>query len=191
MRTIVCELCGDEVAATGNGQKYCKPCAPRARRIREGTGRPRFIVCARCGDEVVATGNAQKWCRPCSVVVTKDRTRWKSSAPHAKRAAERALRVRRHCGTVDRGRTIWRAQGGRCAICDVPFEWTSERWNFAFDHDHAVSRQETPRAFRGFLCRRCNQGLGHFADDPVRLERAVAYLKEPPASRFPLIEEAS
>lgn len=38
------------------------------------------------------------------------------------------------------------------------------------DHCHAKKR------FRGWLCNRCNLGLGHFLDSPVRLRKAIAYL---------------
>tara|TARA_R100001463_G_scaffold90466_2_gene145175 strand:+ start:364 stop:864 length:501 start_codon:yes stop_codon:yes gene_type:complete len=39
------------------------------------------------------------------------------------------------------------------------------------DHCH---KSET---FRGWLCVQCNTGLGRFGDDPVKLERAIKYLK--------------
>ena len=41
----------------------------------------------------------------------------------------------------------------------------------ATDHDH------TPGKFRGWLCRYCNWGLGHFKDDPALLIRAAHYLR--------------
>ena len=59
------------------------------------------------------------------------------------------------------------ARDGRCDICGlVP----AKRLNV--DHDHQNG------AFRGMLCRECNLGLAHFADDPLRLEAAAAYLRE-------------
>jgi hypothetical protein len=49
-----------------------------------------------------------------------------------------------------------------CTICDeVPPVWH-------LDHDHETG---TPR---GWLCSRCNMGLGKFDDDPTRLRRAAA-----------------
>jgi hypothetical protein len=39
------------------------------------------------------------------------------------------------------------------------------------DHCHKTGR------FRGWLCNRCNRGLGYFDDCIEGLERAIAYLK--------------
>ena len=39
------------------------------------------------------------------------------------------------------------------------------------DHCHATS------SFRGWLCPKCNVGMGHFQDDPAMLEKAIDYLK--------------
>jgi hypothetical protein len=53
-----------------------------------------------------------------------------------------------------------------CHICGG-----QEKLNFALDHCHKSGK------FRGLLCRWCNNGLGHFKDDPKLLERAIAYLR--------------
>lgn len=54
-------------------------------------------------------------------------------------------------------------QGWVCAICEG--EPTD------VDHDHVTGR------VRGILCRACNTGIGHFEDDPMRLEAAASYLR--------------
>jgi len=40
------------------------------------------------------------------------------------------------------------------------------------DHDHTTDE------FRGWLCHRCNRGLGAFADNTQRLEKAITYLRK-------------
>lgn len=64
-----------------------------------------------------------------------------------------------HLGTL-------REQRGVCPICGlvlIPPE-------IAFDHDHKTG------VFRGWLCRTCNSGLGHFRDDVRLLALAQDYL---------------
>lgn len=67
-------------------------------------------------------------------------------------------------------------QKGLCAICEQPEKGTNGRWGkktlqLAVDHNHETSK------VRGLLCRRCNQGLGKFEDNPELLEKAASYLK--------------
>jgi hypothetical protein len=62
--------------------------------------------------------------------------------------------------------TIWAAQAGQCAICKDPQEHKSAHLDHC--HDSGV--------VRGFLCRGCNLGLGHFRDRPELLRGAAAYL---------------
>jgi hypothetical protein len=62
-------------------------------------------------------------------------------------------------------------QGGVCAICgtDKP---GGKKTVWSVDHCHATVR------VRGLLCAGCNQGLGYFKDDLVRLRSAIAYLSK-------------
>jgi hypothetical protein len=55
-----------------------------------------------------------------------------------------------------------------CMICGGV---CGERW-FHLDHDHKTNK------FRGFLCGKCNKGLGLLGDDVAGLERALAYLRK-------------
>lgn len=59
------------------------------------------------------------------------------------------------------------AQDGRCGICNEPL---SDKLHI--DHDHRTKQ------LRGILCRHCNIGLGHFFDDPSRLEGAAKYVRD-------------
>ena len=56
-------------------------------------------------------------------------------------------------------------QGGVCAICGKPPEKT-----LCVDHCHSTGR------IRGLLCRKCNFGLGCYAEDQAALVAALAYL---------------
>jgi hypothetical protein len=60
---------------------------------------------------------------------------------------------------------IFTAQRGSCAICEV------RRSPLYVDHCHETG------LVRGLLCSNCNFGVGDFADDPDRCERAAAYLR--------------
>ena len=59
---------------------------------------------------------------------------------------------------------------GLCDICGEPE--TSERYErLMIDHDHITGK------FRGFLCSKCNMGIGLLGDDPIRLRQAAEYIE--------------
>lgn len=62
------------------------------------------------------------------------------------------------------------AQGGACAICELPLAALAQR-DINVDHCHSTG------TIRGVLCRHCNHGLGHFRDSPAALRRAADYLE--------------
>ena len=64
--------------------------------------------------------------------------------------------------TPEEERYLLEEQQGLCPICGSAAE--------VVDHDHATGR------IRGLLCQKCNRGLGHFADSPVMLAKALEYL---------------
>lgn len=59
---------------------------------------------------------------------------------------------------------LYLKQAGRCAICVTGL---AEQ----MDHDHKTNK------VRGYLCKQCNRGLGHFRDNPALLLEAVKYLQ--------------
>lgn len=61
-----------------------------------------------------------------------------------------------------------RPKPNNCECCGVSFLVRQPH----LDHCHATG------AFRGWLCNRCNRGLGYFDDNIEGLDRAVRYLKE-------------
>ena len=63
-------------------------------------------------------------------------------------------------------------QNGGCAICKKPIDALRRRMNI--DHCHETN------VVRGILCSGCNTGLGHLGDNIAGLQRAIAYLQNPP-----------
>lgn len=58
-------------------------------------------------------------------------------------------------------------QKGLCALCETPITIGTAD----LDHDHTTGVR------RAMLCGRCNNGLGHFLDDPDLLRKAAAYVE--------------
>lgn len=99
----------------------------------------------------------------------------RASDPQKHADAVRAVALRRYGLTLDDYYRILKDQGEVCAICRRPETVQREGqavWMLAMDHDRKTNQ------FRGLLCVNCNNGLGRFDDDPVRLEAAAAYLRQ-------------
>lgn len=77
--------------------------------------------------------------------------------------------------TAEEYQAIYRAQGGKCAICQRA---TGASKKLSVDHDHKTGE------VRGLLCTPCNRDvLGHLRDSITALLRAVRYLLHPPARK--------
>lgn len=108
------------------------------------------------------------------------RRRGRDSYFKTQRRSQRIRELKRKFGLSETGyAALETKQKGLCAICKQPEtalhlrspdsrKHTLQR--LSVDHDHTTGR------IRGLLCKRCNAGLGHFADDPSCLQAAVAYL---------------
>jgi hypothetical protein len=69
---------------------------------------------------------------------------------------------------------IYEHQGGKCYICRRA---TGARRRLSVDHCHETG------VVRGLLDTACNRNvLGHLRDDPEAFQRAIDYLKKPPAT---------
>lgn len=101
-------------------------------------------------------------------------------ATHHRRVREKRRRAS-HAGhvtktygiTAEEYDAIYRAQGGKCYICQRA---TGARRRLAVDHDHGTGY------VRGLLCKTCNyRVLGHLRDDTEAFQRAIEYINNPPA----------
>ena len=118
----------------------------------------------------------------------------KRCAEHIQQRKQRA-RLRQHFARVRRTynlteeqwMALYRAQGGRCAICGVA---RGIDRMLGVDHDHNCCNgpRSCGRCVRGLLCsgslnaNTCNRLIAHY--DLAALRRAVAYLEDPPARRI-------
>jgi hypothetical protein len=99
--------------------------------------------------------------------------RYPLAAPSKRTAAERrehALNARAVRNRYQRAANglpeAQRAEPTHCELCgDAP-----RQRGLASDHDHLTGH------WRGWLCTRCNAGLGMFRDSPELLGRAILYL---------------
>jgi hypothetical protein len=94
---------------------------------------------------------------------------------YAKKNRERVRarnRLKLYGVTVEQWDAIFVAQGYKCAICGALEPGGKLGWSG--DHCHATNK------FRGILCRVCNVMLGHARDDIAILDKAIAYLRNPP-----------
>lgn len=70
--------------------------------------------------------------------------------------------------TVETYRSMWKSQGGFCAICgEVDYDGI----RLCVDHDHVTG------TVRGLLCGKCNRGIGLLKDSPAVLAKAALYLE--------------
>lgn len=73
--------------------------------------------------------------------------------------------------TSEQYEEMLKEQSNRCAICGIGEQHT-ENSRLCVDHDHNTNE------VRGLLCKKCNQGLGLFQDNPDFCESAGKYLRK-------------
>lgn len=159
----VCSIDGCDLGVEGHG--LC--CKHYTRMRRYGmteippVPKPHPRLCAMCPNE----RPSNRW------VYCSDECR-ERALYHVRRSTSRAAQLRRYGLTIETYDELLASQGGACAIClsTEPKNYRGRGESFAVDHDHATG------AVRGLLCNPCNNGLGLFGDDPVRLRAAVDYL---------------
>lgn len=126
--------------------------------------------CKRCNlarakaryDSGAAVARAKAWRK-----ANPERAR-QSQRRHHERNRERIQKrqwAQRHQVPHDQIDHWWALRDAPCAICKRTDE------SLHFDHDHATNLG------RGWLCGRCNRGLGMYLDDPALLRAAAQYLE--------------
>lgn len=99
-----------------------------------------------------------------NAMAVKTRTaQWQLDNPDARRT------IKRRWDYGSTGEDLWTAQGGRCGICDVDLLTKPPRLRH-LDHCHATG------AVRGWLCHKCNTGLGKLGDNEAGLLKALGYI---------------
>ncbi|MFG3644879.1 endonuclease VII domain-containing protein [Micromonospora sp. NPDC047762] len=175
------QFCANSRRPDGRGS-YCKPCfnmrskAGYAKRLKEQQGRgvrqlPLVPAghrrCPDCGatkplDDFPRNrsgrGGYGRYCKPCHNAKGKE-------SMLRLHGGTREYHLRRRYGVGEKEfQELLAEQGEVCAICGGADPQH-------LDHDHRTGW------VRGILCFNCNGGLGQFRDSPMRLARAITYLR--------------
>jgi hypothetical protein len=77
--------------------------------------------------------------------------------------------------TIEKFQELHDACKGLCEICFQPETRINGKTKISqrlvIDHCHKTNK------FRGLICHNCNTGIGKFQDDPIRMSRAIRYVK--------------
>lgn len=182
---IDCVRCGKNFSPTDPTFTACSQCR---RHLREGgpTEMNQELISSRKMQAAAPEG--RRWCGGCRryrllKFFKKDAKRYYSRCKPCHKAQMRAsMMVRKYNITPDEYLAIKELQGGKCAMCQVATGATRE---LAIDHDHSCcpAGGSCGRCVRGLLCSVCNKILGVARDEVAFFERAIEYLKSPPAGK--------
>jgi hypothetical protein len=168
-----CEWCETPFTPKDVRAQYCSDnCKMRARYWRLN---PREVrQCPICSTDITNRRRDTEFCsEPCA----REQRRLDG---RTKTACRKTDLKRRYKMSPDDYERKLQEQGNRCAICRTDDPGTAHGF-WQIDHDHGCcpirSSQGCGACVRGLLCSSCNLGLGHFADDPDRLDAAAAYLR--------------
>jgi len=119
----------------------------------------------------------KKWFEKNKKRIYKQQSAYQKSVKHKPRVKSRtAIRSSKDSANrrgglpcTDSVDTLIAAMTGFCHICG---KGEGDK-DLCMDHDHLTGK------FRGWLCHKCNRGLGHFNDDTSVLKKAIDYLDAP------------
>lgn len=153
-----CPVCGDPVTGRPN-KVYCQRSCYHTLRQRRALG--------------IADVPFERQCGYCEQPFRSKDGRRGYCGDECTSIAKGLREVRRRYGlTMDQYRTLWRDQGGKCAICEQS-ERTARNRLLCVDHDHESG------AVRGLLCSQCNRAIGLLGDSPATLLKAASYVARP------------
>lgn len=166
-----CEWCEQEFTPHNALTRFCSNnCKMRARYWRLNPRKVR--QCAVCGADITHRRRETIYCsHNCAEKERRNTGRGKT-------ASRKHTLKRFHQLTPEEYEQMVASQNGRCAICRRDDPGTSHGyWHIDHDHQCCPARSRgCGTCVRGLLCSSCNLGLGHFKDDPVRLQVAIVYL---------------
>lgn len=168
------ELTPDNVRLSPKGHRMCLTCSPLQTQCSEGHAlTPDNVYPDKSGVKckICTIARSNKWVKLNPGKRQTARKKWEAENPDFWKTNYRRLLLRSEYGlTVEQYESMRAAQGEVCAICKQP-ETTKGVKHLSVDHNHQTN------TVRALLCRKCNSGLGHFADDVALLGAAVEYLQ--------------
>lgn len=90
--------------------------------------------------------------------------------------AQRKIRAELAGLTLEEADRRWEGHPKLCEICGDP---PPENYRLNMDHNHTTGK------FRGWLCGRCNAGLGMFRDNIILLAKAIEYISSDTVNEIP------
>jgi len=157
---FTCRFCKQEFEAPAKNRRVF--CSPLCRQRDYIQSKPVLLVdvtvtCIECAKDFVYQRNQSSIARLRTLCSRKCKIRaqW---------------RRRKYAIDIGKFRQLKEKQEGKCYICKDEYPVLQ------IDHDHKTGK------VRGLLCRRCNIALGMLKDSNESLNRAIAYLKNPPAA---------
>lgn len=146
-------------------------------------------TCTKCGETKLVSeffrAKAKKdgyhtWCKFCLRIYNKKRCATKEYSDKRKKWNEKnrfvyalthsksVAKLRGHMPCTATAKELEAAFTGKCDLCGVPEQECNQKLHM--DHNHETGE------FRGFLCARCNMGLGYFRDSEELLIDALHFL---------------
>lgn len=169
-----CLLCG--TALVGRRRRYCSDkCQSRAGNRRHRAAHP-GIEAARYRAKRDADPEGMR--RRAREYYHANKHLWQAGSRRFREANPNIHVLYQHGISPDELAELYRAQHGRCAICDAPGPMRG-RGCLVIDHDHETGLR------RGLICHDCNKALPTVERvGPTWALRALAYLGDPPLPRL-------